>query len=178
MFWNGRIVALSAVVLAAGALAAGSVTVGVAGAQSPQAKRVRQPNPAVEIGTAKIANLGSVLVRGDGHALYLFLPDAGTRSGCSNGCQKIWGLVTAPATGVAKAIGGARQALIGSVKDPVNGKRVVTYDGWPLYTYVLDQRPDQANGQDIAMGGGHWCVLTASGKPIRKDVSRGIEVGS
>lgn len=178
MVANTRIVALTASLCAVAALAAGSVTAGAAGAQTAPAKRAGHPNPAVEVGTAKIGTLGSVLVRGNGRALYVFTPDSGTRSGCSDGCQKVWGLVMAPSSGVAKAIRGARQSLIGSVKDPVTGKRVVTYDGWPLYTYVLDQRADQANGQDIAMGGGHWCVLTASGKPIRKGVSRGIDVGS
>ncbi|HWD68733.1 MAG TPA: hypothetical protein VG293_00990 [Solirubrobacteraceae bacterium] len=178
MLWNRRIVAPTAVVLAAAALAAGSADASVTATRSARAKSARQPNSAVEIGTAKIGALGNVLVRGNGHALYLFLPDAGTRSGCSNGCQKIWGLVTAPSRGVARAIAGARQSLVGSVRDPVTGGRVVTYDGWPLYTYVLDQHAGQANGQGIAMGGGHWYVLTASGKPIRRDVSRGIEVGS
>ena len=108
-----------------------AVTGGGRARRAPQ-----QPNSSVEIGTAKIAKLGSVLVRGTGHALYVFQP-SGPREACA-ACQKIWSRCSRRPSGVAKAIGAAKQALIGSVEDPVIGKRVVTYDGWPLYTYVLD----------------------------------------
>ena len=37
-----------------------------------------------------------------------------------------------------KAAGTAKQRLLGSDRDPAGG-RVVTYHGWPLYTYVGDR---------------------------------------
>jgi predicted lipoprotein with Yx(FWY)xxD motif len=156
-------------------LATGPVASSAAGARSG---RAQQPNASVEVGTAKIAKLGTVLVRGTGHALYMFEPSGNVHVACAP-CQKIWFPLIAPATGVAKAIGNAKQALIGSVEDPVIGKRVVTYDGWPLYTYVLDKTKDQAGGQDIAMGGGFWRVLTAAGKIIDTPGTHGVgDVGS
>jgi predicted lipoprotein with Yx(FWY)xxD motif len=141
------------------------------------ASRAQQPNSGVDVGTVKISKLGSVLVRGTGHVLYVFQP-SGPRVACA-ACDKIWFPLIAPASGVAKAIDGAKQALIGSVKDPVIGKRVVTYDGWPLYTYVLDTGKNEATGQDIKMGGGYWRVLTPSGKVVSAATSHGIgDVGS
>jgi predicted lipoprotein with Yx(FWY)xxD motif len=151
-----------------------SVATTSAGASS---SRAQQPNSSVDVGTVKISELGSVLVRGTGHALYVFEP-SGPRIACA-ACQKIWFPLIAPASGVAKAIAGAKQSLIGSVKDPVIGKRVVTYDGWPLFTYVLDTAKNEATGQDIKMGGGYWRVLTPAGKVVSTAVTHGVgDVGS
>jgi predicted lipoprotein with Yx(FWY)xxD motif len=156
------------------ALTAASGAVTTAGARTP---RSPAPSSSVEVGTAKIAKLGGVLVRGSGHALYVFQP-SGPREACA-ACQKIWIPLLAPASGVARATGTAKQTLIGSVKDPVIGKRVVTYDGWPLYTYVLDTTKDEATGQDIKMGGGYWRVLTPAGKVVSTAVTHGVgDVGS
>jgi predicted lipoprotein with Yx(FWY)xxD motif len=164
------------VALAATAVAVTAVSVAASSAGA-SAGRTPQPSSSVEIGTARISKLGTVLVRGSGHALYVFEP-SGPRIACA-ACQKIWFPLIAPATGVAKAIGAAKQALIGSVKDPVIGKRVVTYDGWPLYTYVLDTAKSGATGQDIKMGGGYWRVLTSAGKIISTAVMHGVgDVGS
>jgi predicted lipoprotein with Yx(FWY)xxD motif len=147
-------VALPVATLGGGALSASA---------SAAAKHAKAAGSSVEIGTAKLGKLGTVLVRSGGRPLYVFQPNGRTHVACG-GCQKIWFPLLAPAHGAARALGAARQSLIGSVRDPVIGKRVVTYDGWPLYTYVLDKVPDIANGQDILMGGGYWRVLTAAGK--------------
>jgi predicted lipoprotein with Yx(FWY)xxD motif len=133
----------------------------------------RKPNPAVEIGAAKIPKLGTVLVNGAGHVLYMFEPDDHAKVVCSATCQKIWPPVVAPRRGVARARYGARQSLIGSDRNPADGRRIVTYDGWPLYTYVLDKRRHQDNGQNIALNGGYWWALSPAGKIIRTPISHG-----
>ena len=46
------------------------------------------------------------------------------------------------------------------------GGRVVTYHGWPLYTYENDAQPGQATGQAIDNDGGQWYVLRPSGAPL------------
>lgn len=151
--------------VAAVAIAAAVAAGGAGGAQ--------RPNASVEVGTAKIQQLGTVLVRGSGHALYIFHPDGASKVLCSAACQKIWPPFYAPASGVAKAIQGAKQSLIGSVRDPLNGRRIVTYDGWPLYTYVLDTHKDEASGQNVALSGGFWWVLTPAGKINRTPIWHG-----
>lgn len=162
-----RLVRLSASALGAAVVVAAAVG-GVAGAKSGS-----QPNAAVEIGTAKIPKLGNVLVTGHGHVLYMFAPDDRSKVACNAACQKIWSPDVAPKNGVAKAIGGSRQSLIGSDRNPVDGKRIVTYDGWPLYKYVLDKRPREATGQNVALSGGFWWVLTPAGKVNQTPVSHG-----
>ena len=154
--------------------AAAAVAVGIATAVAASgAGGAQRPSPSVEVATAKIAQLGTVLVRGSGHALYIFHPDGASKVACNAACQKIWPPFYAPARGVAKAINGAQQSLIGSVRDPLNGRRIVTYDGWPLYTYVLDTHKDEASGQNVALSGGFWWVLTPAGKINRTPIWHG-----
>ena len=155
-------------IFAALALTVAGVTADVSAASAPK------PNASVEIGSAKITKLGTVLVNGHGHVLYMFAPDDHSKVACSASCQKIWPPDVAPASGVAKAIGGARQSLIGSAANPVDGKRIVTYAGWPLYYYVLDKRPHQDNGQNVALNGGLWWVLTPAGKVVHTPISHGV----
>ncbi len=161
-----RVARLSASALAAATLAAAAA--GVAGATSSA-----KPNPAVEIATATVPKLGSVLVSGHGQVLYMFAPDGRAKVTCSAACQKIWRPDVAPRTGVAKALDGARQSLIGSDRNSVDRGRIVTYDGWPLYKYVLDTRPRMADGQNVALNGGFWWVLTPAGRVNQTPVPHG-----
>jgi hypothetical protein len=56
--------------------------------------------------------------------------------------------------------------LLGSDANPIGGK-VVTYNHWPLYTYVVDTKPGQATGQALNLNGELWYVLSPAGKVIR-----------
>jgi predicted lipoprotein with Yx(FWY)xxD motif len=38
-----------------------------------------------------------------------------------------------------------------------------TYDGHPLYTYIGDNGPGQANGNNLDLNGGLWYEVRASG---------------
>ena len=53
-----------------------------------------------------------------------------------------------------------------SDRNPAGG-RVVTYNKWPLYTYIGDTAPGQAKGQALNLNGGLWYVLSPSGKVIK-----------
>jgi predicted lipoprotein with Yx(FWY)xxD motif len=177
VLWRRRTLILS-VTVAAVAPAAAAVSATTANANA-SAKASQQPNSSVEVGTAKIAKLGTLLVRGTGHALYMFAPDDGSQLACGAACQKVWPPLIAPKSGVAEAIDGAKQSLIGSIKDPIDGRRVVTYNGWPLYTYVLDKAAHEATGQNVALNGGYWWVMTPAGKINRTSVTHGVgDVGS
>jgi predicted lipoprotein with Yx(FWY)xxD motif len=39
----------------------------------------------------------------------------------------------------------------------------VTYNGWPLYTYVGDKKPGDTNGNDLSQFGAQWYALTPAG---------------
>jgi hypothetical protein len=71
-----------------------------------------------------------------------------------------------PAGGQPVATGAVKQSLFGSDVDP-SGGRVVTYAGWPLYTYVADTGPGLASGQAVNLNGGLWYATSPSGSIIR-----------
>jgi hypothetical protein len=66
------------------------------------------------------------------------------------------------------AAGGARQALLGTIKRS-NGSRQVTYAGHPLYTYLLDTRRGQTKREGSTLFGAGWDALTPGGKKIESD---------
>jgi hypothetical protein len=61
--------------------------------------------------------------------------------------------------------------LLGSDPDPTGG-RVVTYNKWPLYTWLGDRAAGQATGQAVNANGGLWYVLNASGTPVKTVVAK------
>jgi hypothetical protein len=72
-----------------------------------------------------------------------------------------------PGGGRALGTRGVKASLLGSAPDPSGGK-VVTYAGWPLYSYVADATPGSVAGQDINLNGGRWWVITTSGTVVKK----------
>ena len=44
--------------------------------------------------------------------------------------------------------------------------RVITYQGWPLYTYLGDASPGHAAGQGKNDDGGYWYVMRPSGQIV------------
>jgi predicted lipoprotein with Yx(FWY)xxD motif/mono/diheme cytochrome c family protein len=119
-----------------------------------------------KIGTATIAGLGTVLVNAQGHTLYIFEPDNDKKVTCVGGCAAVWPPATVPSGETAAASGKVKQSLLGSDPDPSGGK-VITYAGWPLYTYVADGAAGTAGGQAINLNGGLWYVISSSGTVIK-----------
>ena len=120
----------------------------------------------VVISTRKLPKLGTVLVNAKGRTLYMFVPDKRKKVTCVRACAKIWPPVKLPKGAKAVAAGKAKASLLGSDRNPAGG-RVVTYNKWPLYTYVTDTAPGQAKGQALNLNGGLWYVLSPAGKVIR-----------
>lgn len=114
--------------------------------------------------TATIGGLGTILVNGQGHTLYMFVPDARRSVTCTGTCAGIWPpLKTAPGK-TAKAGPGVQASLLGT--DPSGTSTVVTYDKWPLYTYAADINPGDVVGQALDLNGGYWYVLRPDGTPV------------
>jgi predicted lipoprotein with Yx(FWY)xxD motif len=150
------VVAVLAVVATSSALAAKS---GVASAPH----LVKAPT----VQTKKIAGLGVVLVNSRGKTLYMFKPDKQKRVTCKGSCAVIWPPLKIKAGQKPTAGGAAKKSLLGTYKNP-SGGRVVSYNRWPLYTYLSDSKPGQATGQALDLNGGLWYVLSPSGKVITK----------
>ena len=120
----------------------------------------------VVISTRKLPKLGTVLVNSKGRTLYMFVPDKQKKVTCVKSCAVIWPPVKLPKGAKPVAAGKAKASLLGSDPNPAGG-RVVTYNHWPLYTYITDTAPGQAKGQALNLNGGLWYVLNPSGQVIR-----------
>jgi predicted lipoprotein with Yx(FWY)xxD motif len=117
--------------------------------------------------TRKIKHLGTVLVNSKGLTLYMFVPDHQKKVTCKGTCAATWPPLKVKKGQKPTAGGAARKKLLGTDPNP-GGGRVVTYNKWPLYTYILDTKPGQAMGQRTNLNGGLWYVLSPSGKVIKK----------
>ncbi len=106
-----------------------------------------------------------VLTNSAGFALYVFQPDHRRAVTCKGTCAAIWPPIFISASQHATSGPGVQSSLLGSDPDSSN-RSVVTYDGWPLYTYVSDVAPEVATGQGLNLNGGYWYVIQPDGKVI------------
>jgi predicted lipoprotein with Yx(FWY)xxD motif len=113
------------------------------------------------IAVASVGDLGKVLVDSKDFTLYYFKKDKGGKSACYGACAEGWPPLTTE--GAAKGMSGVQASMLGTTKRK-DGTTQVTYAGWPLYTYVVDKKPGEANGNDIDAFGGEWYALHANGE--------------
>ena len=118
------------------------------------------------IAAKALPRVGTVLVNAAGSALYMFVPDNQRQVTCVSLCAETWPPVRLRAGTTLAAGPGVRQALLGSDADPAGG-RVVTYHGWPLYTYTADVYAGQTTGQAIDLNGGYWYLIRPSGQVVK-----------
>ena len=60
---------------------------------------------------------------------------------------------------------GVKASLIGTTKRGA-GKLQVTYNRHPLYTFKLDKKAGQKNGEELNDFGGVWEALSPAGKKV------------
>jgi len=144
------------------ALAAAAAIVASSSALASQSGARHVASNTVTVKTAKIKKLGTVLVNSRGLTLYMFVRDKQKKVTCHGSCAAVWPPLKVKKGQTPTAGGAAKKKLLG-----LDG-RVVTYNRWPLYTYIGDSKPGQANGQAKNLNGGLWYVLSPAGKVIKK----------
>ena len=113
-------------------------------------------------------NLGRVLVNSKGHTLYLFKKDRHGASTCYGSCATFWPPLLKhgkPTLGP-----GVKKSLLGTTRRR-NGKRQLTYNKHPLYTYSLDTRAGQTKGEGLTAFGAKWYAVSANGKAVVKSTT-------
>jgi predicted lipoprotein with Yx(FWY)xxD motif len=144
-----------------GLLGAFAAALVVAGGSSAAPSSARHVTKSATVQTRTIKKLGTVLVNSKGLTLYMFKPDHQKRVTCKGTCAVAWPPLKVKKGQKPTAGGAAKKKLLG-----LDG-RVVTYNHWPLYRYIGDSKPGQANGQATNLNGGLWYVLSPSGKIIK-----------
>jgi predicted lipoprotein with Yx(FWY)xxD motif len=113
--------------------------------------------------------LGRTLVDAQGRTLYLFKKDSGTTSACTGACASAWPPVRA--NGKPTAGSGANGSLVGTTARS-DGAPQVTYNGHPLYLFVMDKKPGDTNGQGVTAFGAAWFALSAPGNQVSGSASK------
>ena len=153
--------------LVAAVLAVGSIA--VIGAVSADASVVSAQATKTVV-SLRTTSLGRILVDGRGRTLYLFGKDKRGKSSCTGACAAYWPPVTT--TGKPAAGTGVKAALLGTSRR-ADGKLQVMYNHHPLYTFAVDKRAGQTNGEETSAYGGIWYVVSAAGAKVEKDDSSG-----
>jgi predicted lipoprotein with Yx(FWY)xxD motif len=103
----------------------------------------------------------TVLTDSKGMTVYMFEKDQNGKSACYGPCAQEWPPVMA--NGKPTASGAIQASLLGTTKRKDGGEQV-TYKGMPLYTFVEDTAPGQANGNGLDFFGGEWYALQTNGQ--------------
>jgi predicted lipoprotein with Yx(FWY)xxD motif len=109
-----------------------------------------------ELRTTTIGGV-TVLTNAAGRTLYWFAPDSSTKSVCYGSCAAYW----PPISGGVTAGPGVTGKLATIAR--TGGGTQATYNGHPLYTYVGDSGPGQANGNNLNLNGGLWHEVVVTG---------------
>jgi predicted lipoprotein with Yx(FWY)xxD motif len=125
---------------------------------------------ATVVSTAK-TGLGQILVDSRGRTLYLFGKDRNGKSACSGQCATFWPPLIAK--GKPQVTGGAKASLLGTTKR-ADGRRQVTYNHHPLYTFVKDKAKGQTKGEGVTAFGGQWNAISRTGAKVVHHAQSGI----
>ena len=168
-FARGRKLAVAGGAVAVAAAAAvpamaGASVPAMAGA-SAHPQHVRAVDAAATRVSVAKTRIGKILVAPNGHTLYAFSRDKKNKDVCAtiSGCLQAWPPLTAK--GSVTAGSGVKKSMLGTIT--VKGKKQVTYDGHPLYTYINDDSKHDTSYIGVVALGGAWPAVSPSGKLIR-----------
>jgi predicted lipoprotein with Yx(FWY)xxD motif len=114
--------------------------------------------------TQRNTRYGRVLFDGKSRVLYGFTRDRrGGPSQCYGACARAWPVYFAK--GTLQAGSGVNRRLLGTVRRR-DGRRQITYNGWPLY-YYAHEGPREVKCQNVREFGGLWLVVKPNGQLVR-----------
>ncbi len=135
---------------------------------SPAPKQQQQELPAAagpraNLVAQEVGALGQGMTDQQGMTLYMFTKDSNKPpvSNCYDACEKSWPPMIAE--GKELTFTGIDQKLIGTITRK-DGKKQVTINDWPVYTFAKDTAPGESKGNGM---GGTWYVITPEGKKLQ-----------
>ena len=139
------------------AAAAGLAALAACGSSGSSSAGSGSHSPAAA-GSLKVAHVGTATVLTDskGFTLYSFALDTPTTSACNGSCAVNWPPVQGPVP--TSGLKGTFTTISRS-----DGSTQEAFNGHPLYTFIGDKAPGQANGNGLNAFGGVWREITTTG---------------
>jgi predicted lipoprotein with Yx(FWY)xxD motif len=139
---------LSAIAVVAGTLV---MAAGTAGAATDTLQAVNS------------SNFTGVLATSAGRTLYVLSTEKSTKLHCATTCLKMWVPLEVKSSVSRVTIGTGVKGKVAFVKR-TSAMKQLTFNGFPLYTYVGDTRAGTTNGEAIVSEGGTWYMAHAAAK--------------
>ncbi|MHB8467893.1 MAG: COG4315 family predicted lipoprotein [Acidimicrobiales bacterium] len=114
--------------------------------------------PSATLSVATKAGSGAYVVGSDGHTLYTFEKDTGTKSACTGACAAVWPGLAVSGTPTVGA--GLDSTKVSTAAGQVAGQ--VVYNGHLLYDYSGDKAAGDTNGTKID----GWYLVSPAGDKI------------
>ena len=105
-----------------------------------------------------VKGYGDVVANATDRTLYVLSVEAGSKVVCKGACLKAWPPLLVPKSEAKVPLSPAVKGKIGFVARSKTTKQV-TLNGYPLYTFVGDTKPGEANGEGIVHFGGTWYLV-------------------
>ena len=147
-----------------GAIAAAAVLLAACGSHGKGSGSTHTSAAGGAVVSVSSNRLGSILVDSAGKTIYFFAIDSPDHSACTGACLSYWPIVTAPTT-IPASVPGVT-AKLGSFTRP-DGKKQLTIDSLPVYTFSGDSGPGKTSGQGKNLNGGLWWVVSPAGTAIK-----------
>lgn len=114
----------------------------------------------VHVHTARNATLGkTIVVTASGRTLYTLSAETHGRFICTGSCLADWHPLRVPTGGTVEGV-----ARLGVVRRPEGGRQA-TYKGRPLYTFDMDAKKGDVNGEGFKDVGTWHAAVVAARKP-------------
>ena len=110
--------------------------------------------------SSKVTNYGAVLANRTNHTLYLLSTEVGGKVHCIKTCLTTWIPVLVRSTTKTITLGANVKGKIGFVARSSTTKQV-TFNSYPVYTFVGDGGPSKSLGEAVVADGGTWLMLHA-----------------
>ncbi|MFL5817239.1 MAG: hypothetical protein ACJ76L_06515 [Conexibacter sp.] len=135
---------------------AAALLVGVAALVAPASAK-----HTVHVHAAQNATLGKqIVVTASGRTLYTLSAETHGRFICTRSCLADWHPLRVPAGGTVEGV-----ARLGTIRRPEGGRQA-TYKGRPLYTFDMDAKKGDVNGEGFKdVGTWHAAVVAAHRAP-------------
>lgn len=120
--------------------------------------------PPMTVQVVAVANVGNILADPRGMALYTYDKDQKGVSNCSDTCALTW----PPLIAFGPSYGPRELSGVFDVITRGDGKKQITWNGMPLYTYSADTKPGETKGNGF---GGAWHIVSAGSAAVPSVIS-------